>query len=94
MLFHLHNVRFIAVNDGVDSSAGEDDFTQFSNIINEWYAKDMSRKMKSTLKIKNSQGYAIGQPPLDYMRDETDKKRWVIDEEGSEIVHHIYKAKG
>ena len=54
----MHDVRLIAVNDGVDSDKGEDDFTPFRNIMNEWYAKDMSRKMRSTLKIKNSQGYA------------------------------------
>lgn len=54
----MHDVRLIAVNDGVDSAKGEDDFTPFRNIMNEWYAKDMSRKMRSTLKIKNSQGYA------------------------------------
>ena len=50
----MHDVRLIAVNDGVDSEKGEDDFTPFRNIMNEWYAKDMSRKMRSTLKIKNS----------------------------------------
>ena len=54
----MHDVRLIAINDGVDSDKGEDDFTPFRNIMNEWYAKDMSRKMRSTLKIKNSQGYA------------------------------------
>ena len=62
----MHDVRLIAVNDGVDSEKGEDDFTPFRNIMNEWYAKDMSRKMRSTLKIKNSQGYAIGHPPYGY----------------------------
>ena len=55
----IHDIRLIAVNDGVDSGKGEDDFTPFRNIMNEWYAKDMSRKMRSILKIKSSQGYAI-----------------------------------
>ena len=50
----LHGIRLIAVNDGVDSDKGEDDFTPFRNIMNEWYAKDMSRKMRGTLKIKSS----------------------------------------
>jgi len=54
---------------------GEDNFTPFRSIMNEWYAKDMSRKMRSTLKIKNSLGYAIDQPPLSYIYDEMDKKR-------------------
>ena len=89
----MHDVRLIAVNDGVDSDKGEDDFTPFRNIMNEWYAKDMSCKMRSTLKIKNSQGYAIGRPPLGYVYDEMDKKRWVVDEEGAQIIEKIYNLR-
>ena len=48
--------------------------------MNEWYAKDMSRKMRSTLKIKSSQGYAIGHPPYGYKYDGIDKKRWAIEQ--------------
>ncbi|GAA6396769.1 DUF4368 domain-containing protein [Solibaculum mannosilyticum] len=89
-IFPMHNVRFIAVNDGVDSAQGDDDFTPFRNIMNEWYAKDMSRKMRSSLRTKSRQGYAIGQPPLGYMHDPENPKRWIIDPEGAEIVRHIY----
>lgn len=89
----LHNVRFIAVNDGVDSDKGEDDFTPFRNIMNEWYAKDMSRKMRSALKTKSNQGYAIGHPPLGYMYDAIDVKRWIIDPEGAEVVRYIYSMR-
>lgn len=89
----LHNVRFIAVNDGVDSDKGEDDFTPFRNIMNEWYAKDMSRKMRSALKTKSNQGYAIGHPPLGYMYDSVDVKRWIIDPEGAEVVRYIYSMR-
>ena len=89
----LHNVRFIAVNDGVDSDKGEDDFTPFRNIMNEWYAKDMSRKMRSALKTKSNQGYAIGHPPLGYMYDSVDVKRWIIDPEGPEVVRYIYSMR-
>ena len=89
----MHDVRLIAVNDGVDSEKGEDDFTPFRNIMNEWYAKDMSRKMRSTLKIKNSQGYAIGHPPYGYKYDEIDRKRWAVDEEAAEIVKHIFNLR-
>lgn len=46
--FPDHDVRFIAINDGVDSEQGEDDFTPFRNIMNEWYAKDISRKVRSS----------------------------------------------
>ena len=89
----LHDVRLIAVNDGVDSDKGEDDFTPFRNIMNEWYAKDMSRKMRSALKIKNSQGYAIGHAPLGYKKDPDNPKRWIIDEEGAEIIRKIYNLR-
>ena len=87
----MHDVRLIAVNDGVDSDKVEDDFTPFRNVVNEWYAKDMSRKMRSTLKIKNNQGYAIGRPPLGYTYDEMDKKHWVVDEEGSQITRYVFE---
>ncbi len=89
----MHNIRLIAVNDGVDSAMGEDDFTPFRNIMNEWYAKDMSRKMRSTLRTKNSQGYAIGQPPLGYKKDPDNPKLWVIDDEGAEIIRKIYNLR-
>ena len=89
----MHDVRFIAVNDGVDSLLGEDDFTPFRNIMNEWYAKDMSRKMRSSLKVKDSQGYAIGVPPLGYKKDPENPKLWVIDEEGAEIIRYIFKLR-
>ena len=89
-VFPMHDIRFIAVNDGVDSDKGEDDFCPFRNIMNEWYAKDMSRKMRSTLRTKSNQGYAIGRPPMGYMHDATNPKLWVIDPEGADIVRHIF----
>ncbi len=92
-VFPMHNVRFIAVNDGVDSANGEDDFTPFRNIINEWYAKDMSRKMRSALRTKSKQGYAIGSPPFGYKYDDEDTRRWVIDEEGAEVVRYIFQMR-
>ena len=86
----MHNVRFIAVNDGVDSDKGEDDFTPFRNIMNEWYAKDMSRKMRSTHRTKSGQGYAVGPPPFGYRRDANNPKLWEVDPEAAEIVRYIY----
>jgi len=93
MFFPQHNVRFIAVNDSVDSSQGEDDFTPFRNIMNEWYAKDMSRKLRSALRTKSKQGYAIGLPPFGYKHDMVDPRKWVIDEEGAEVVRRIYQMR-
>lgn len=92
-VFPMHNVRFIAVNDGVDSDKGEDDFTPFRNIMNEWYAKDMSRKMRSALKTKSRQGYAIGQPPYGYRYDTENPKHWVVDDEAADVVRHIYELR-
>lgn len=93
LILPMHNVRLISVNEGVDSEKGEDDFTPFRNIMNEWYAKDMSRKMRSTLKLKNSQGYAIGHPPLGYKKDPDNPKCWIIDDEGAEIIRKIYNLR-
>ena len=90
MVFPQHNVRFIAVNDSVDSAQGEDDFTPFRNIINEFYAKDMSRKIRSSMRTKSRQGFAIGAPPYGYKPDPENRRRWVIDEEAAEIVERIY----
>jgi len=92
-VFPMYNVRFIAVNDGVDSQDGEDDFSPFRNIMNEWYAKDMSRKMRSSLKTKSRLGYAVGQPPYGYRHDDTDYRRWAVDEEAAEIVRYIYSQR-
>lgn len=73
----MHNVHFIAVNNWVDSEQGKDDFIHpFHNIMNEWYAKDMSRKMRSSIRTKSKQGYAIGRPPLGYMHDAENPKLW------------------
>ena len=93
MVFPQHNIRFIAVNDCIDSSLGEDDFTPFRNIMNEWYAKDMSRKLRSALRTKSKQGYAIGAPPMGYMFDSVDSRRWVVDEEGAEVIRRIYQMR-
>ncbi len=93
-IFPMYDVRFIAINDGVDSDKGEDDFTPFRNIINEWYAKDMSRKIKSTLRMKSKQGYSVGLPPIGYVYDKiNDSKKWIVDSEGAEIVRHIYSMR-
>ena len=72
---------------------GEDDFTPFRNTMNEWYAKDMSRKMRSALRTKSKQGYAIGLPPFGYKFDTGDTRRWMIDEEAAEVVRRIYQMR-
>jgi len=93
IVFPQHSVRLIAIADGVDSDKGEDDFTAFRNVINELYLKDLSRKLRSSQRIKSKQGYAIGQPPLGYKRDPDEPKRWIIDDEGAEIVRRIFNMR-
>jgi len=73
-------VRLIAINDGVDSSLGEDDFTPFRNILNEWFARDTSRKIRSTFKSRALEGKHISpNTPYGYIRDKEDKQKWVIE---------------
>jgi len=93
IVFPQHNVRLIAIADGVDSDKGEDDFTAFRNVINELYLKDLSRKLRSSQRIKSKQGYAIGHPPLGYKRDPENPKQWLIDEESAAIVQRIYNMR-
>ncbi len=81
-------MRFIAITDGVDSAAGDNEFAPFKNIINEWYAKDISRKVKSAFKAKALRGeYTGAYPPYGYDRDPNDRHKlvpnqyaWVVKE--------------
>ena len=92
VLFPEKNVRFIAINDGVDSEKGDNDFTPFRNIINEWYAKDTSKKIRAVMKSKGQAGeYLCTNPPYGYCKDPTDKKKWIVDEEAAKIVKEIYR---
>lgn len=77
MLFPEHDVRFIAVNSGVDSANQQDnDFTPFLNIINEFYVKDSSKKVKAVMKQKGESGeYLTTNPPYGYMKDPDNPKR-------------------
>ena len=86
-------VRFIAVNDNVDSeNQADNDFTPFRNIINEWYAKDTSKKIRSVLKAKGNSGKHLSViPPFGYKKDPNDKNRWLVDEEAAQIVRKIYR---
>lgn len=91
VLFREKGVRFIAVNDGVDSAKGEDDFTPFRNIINQWQARDTSRKVTASYRSKGNEGKHTGNHPLyGYLHDNGDKNRWVIDEEAAAIVRRIF----
>lgn len=86
------SVRFIAVNDQVDSESGADnDFTPFRNIINEWYAKDTSKKIRAVFKAKGMSGkHLCTIPPYGYRKDDHDKQLWLVDEEAAKVVREIF----
>ena len=87
------NVRFIAVNDGVDSNVQtENDLTPFKNVFNEWYAKDTSKKIRAVFKAKGNSGKHLStNPPFGYIKDPNDKEKWIIGEEAAETVKRIFQ---
>lgn len=89
--FPEHDIRFIAINDGVDSQNSEDDFGAFRNVINEMCAKDISRRIRSTHKLRGSAGEPLAPPPFGYMKDPENPKRWIIDKEAAEIVREVFR---
>ena len=92
VFFPNHNVRYIAINDGVDSiDNAQMDITPFRNIINEMYAKDTSRKIKSALHARKMQGkYMATTAPFGYQKDEKDHNHLVIDEVTAPVVELIF----
>ena len=89
--FPLHDVRLVAVSDGVDSDEGEDDFTPFKNIMNEYYAKDISKKRRIVNKMKGNAGIPLSPPPYGYIKNSDDPRFWVVDPEAAEVVRRIYR---
>ncbi|WP_286734147.1 recombinase family protein [Intestinimonas sp. UBA1698] len=89
--FPEHDVRFIAVNDGVDSAEGENEFAPFRNIMNEWYARDISRKIRSSHRLRGNTGVPLSQPMYGYIKDPENPRRWIVDEEAAQVVRYIYK---
>ena len=89
--FPEHNVRFIAVNDMVDSDEGENEIAPFKNVMNELYARDISRKVRSSYRIRGSAGEPLSLPPYGYMKSPENPKRWVIDPEAAKVVRDIFR---
>ena len=89
--FPEHNIRFIAINDCIDSENGEDDFSVFRNVMNEMYAKDISRKVRSSHRLRGNAGEPLSAPPYGYMKSVENKKKWVIDPEAAEIVRRVFR---
>ena len=93
IVFPENDVRFIAINDNVDSDVQtEFDMTPIRNFCNELFARDTAKKIKTTFKMKGEQGEHLAtRPPLGYKKDEKDPNKWVIDEPAAEIIRKIFK---
>ena len=89
--FPLHDIRLVAVSDGVDSDEGEDDFTPFKNIMNEYYAKDISKKRRIVNKMKGNAGVPLSPPPYGYIKNPDDPRFWIVEPEAAEVVRRIYR---
>ena len=89
--FAERDIRYIAINDGVDSDKGDNDFTPFRNLFNDFYARDTSKKIRAVMRAKGNAGeHLCSNPPYGYVKDPSDKKKWMGDEEAAEIVKRIF----
>ncbi len=91
--FPDRNIRFIAVNDCVDSADGENELAPFRNVMNEMYARDISRKVRSSHRIRGNAGEPLSQPPYGYLKDPNNKKRWIIEPEAAKVVRDIFRMR-
>lgn len=86
--FAERDIRYIAINDGVDS---DNEFTPFRNLFNDFYARDTSKKIRAVMRAKGNSGeHLCTNPPYGYTKDPADKKRWIVDEEAAEVVKRIF----
>ena len=91
IIFPSCDVRFIAVNDGVDSERGDSDgFAAIRNLFNEWYPRDTSKKVRVVFRQKGTSGKHLGKPPYGYRTDPADKDHWIIDEDAAPVVKRIF----
>ena len=88
--FPIQNVRFIAINDGVDSAKGDDDFTPVRSLFNDFYAKDTSRKVRAVFQAKGKSGKHLNQAIYGYRDDPNTKGLWLIDEETAPVVKRMF----
>jgi hypothetical protein len=88
--FPEHGVRLLAVMDGVDTNEGDNEFVPFRNIMNEWYARDASKKVRASYRSRGMSGEPIGHPPYGYCYSPETTKRWVIDPDAAEVVRRVF----
>ena len=89
--FPNNNIRFIAVNDCIDSDDGDNELAPFRNVMNEMYARDVSRKVRSAHRIRGNAGEPLSQPPYGYIKSPENKKKWIIDEEAADVVRSVFR---
>lgn len=91
IFFPENQVRFIAVNDCIDSAKGDNEIMGFRSVINEFYARDISKKIRSSFRTLAEKGKFVGShPPFGYMRDPNDRHRLVIDPETAPVIKEIF----
>ena len=90
IFFVERDVRYIAINDGVDSAKGDNDFTPFRNLFNDFYAKDTSKKVRAIERAQGMAGEHLTKPPYGYKVDPNDRKKWIVDEEAAVVVKRIF----
>ena len=91
IIFPDYDVRYIAINDGVDTFKSENELMAFKNIFNDWYARDTSKKIRAVFKAKGQSGKPLSVPIYGYKKSDSDKYLWLIDDEPAEVVRRIYK---
>lgn len=92
-IFRRNNVRFIAINNGIDSiDQNTLEFAPFINIMSEWYARDISKKVKTGIKTKGANGKPVAtEAPYGYIKDLKNKDYWIVDKEAAEVVKLIFR---
>lgn len=89
--FAERDIRYIAINDGVDSDKGDNDFTPFRNLFNDFYARDTSKKIRAVMRAKGNAGeHLCTNPPYGYTKDPNNRKQWIVDEEAAAVVKRIF----
>lgn len=89
--FVERDIRYTAINDGVDSEKGDNEFTPFRNLFNDFYARDTSKKIRAVMRSKGNAGeHLCTNPPYGYRKDPDDKKKWIVDEEAAAVVKKIF----
>ena len=92
LIFPDYDIRYIAINDNVDTAKSENEMMVFRNVFNDFYAKDTSKKVKAVFKAKGMSGKPLATlPPYGYRKSEQDKNVWLVDEEAALVVKRIFK---